>query len=639
MNHVTLYSNGTAVITKGYDLEADSPVTIQIPVSKANLDDVISSLCVFGEVSVASPPTFSPTNAHETSLTLKSDNILMDMATKLAGAEVEVEAGLLYRGRLVGLQPTRKVVNQQAVRVPMLVVMTEKGIQQVELDAVIALRFMDKLIQDEIDKALRASLRQIKPDSSFVELALRPLSGPTSAILQYATPVAAWKIRYHLRLNDNRLELDGQAIVDNDTDDDWLDTMITTVTGEPITFSTDLALICRPKRSHVELVNRETKGAVVAASGRKKMVARAEMAVLYDQSESEDAPSPPIQRLKRSSHLPAASQAQAEVRESGDLSIFHSPHPFTIQAHRSAIIPLFRTSFDSGKQILFYNERQDRQSPFRAIRFVNQSGHSLGRGVCEVFIDGDFQGKSVLEITKPAQEAIVVYARETGVQLFKKTETDESRIVVLKLSGGRRFAEHVARHTTRYTVVNNHSTEFQFELEHLRLDSTSAELEVSATFGEVTRVDIPMGERIGVKLPANGEQQITVTESIIHHETVLLSCDWLIEETPSFNSSLLDHPIVAACLELEDEIDTLKTELSEQETLSNSLKEEQKRAIELIPHAHPEQATQWRHELAESEKQQRQLSRKVIPELKKKIKALQEDLLQKLNELVYEWKA
>lgn len=639
MNHVTLYSNGTAVITKGYDLEADIPVTIQIPVSKANLDDVISSLCVFGEVSVASPPTFSPTNAQETSLTLKSDNILMDMATKLAGAEVEVEAGLLYRGRLVGLQPTRKVVNQQAVRVPMLVVMTEKGIQQVELDAVIALRFMDKLIQDEIDKALRASLRQIKPDSSFVELALRPLSGPTSAILQYATPVAAWKIRYHLRLNDNRLELDGQAIVDNDTDDDWLDTMITTVTGEPITFSTDLALICRPKRSHVELVNRETKGAVVAASGRKKMVARAEMAVLYDQSESEDAPRPPIQRLKRSSHLPAASQAQAEVRESGDLSIFHSPHPFTIQAHRSAIIPLFRTTFDSGKQILFYNERQDRQSPFRAIRFVNQSGHSLGRGVCEVFIDGDFQGKSVLEITKPAQEAIVVYARETGVQLFKKTETDESRIVVLKLSGGRRFAEHVARHTTRYTVVNNHSTEFQFELEHLRLDSTSAELEVSATFGEVTRFDIPMGERIGVKLPANGEQQITVTESIIHHETVVLSCDWLIEETPSFNSSLLDHPIVAACLELEDEIDTLKTELSEQETLSNSLKEEQKRAIELIPHAHPEQATQWRHELAESEKQQRQLSRKVIPELKKKIKALQEDLLQKLNDLVYEWKA
>ncbi len=639
MNHVTLYSNGTAVISKVYDLDSDSPVTIQIPVSKANLDDVISSLCVFGEVAVASPPTFSPTNARETSLTLKSDNILMDMATKLAGAEVEIEAGMLYRGRLVGLQPTRKIVNQQAVRVPMLVVITEKGIQQVELDAVIALRFMDKLIQDEIDKALRASLRQIKPDSSFVELALRPLAGPTSAILQYATPVAAWKIRYHLRLNDNRLELDGQAIVDNDTDDDWLDTMITTVTGEPITFSTDLALICRPKRSHVELVDRETRGAVVAASGRKKVAERVLMESYPCLADDGD-PEPRAENMRfmrRSSK--AATQAQAEVRESGDLSIFHSPHPFTIQARRSAVIPLFRTTIDSGKQILFYNERQDRQSPFRAVRFVNQSGHSLGRGVCEVFIDGDFQGKSVLEITKPGQETIVIHARETGVHVFKKTETDESRIVLLKLSGGQRFAEHVARHTTQYTVVNNHSTEFQLDLEHTRLFNNTVGLEVHATIGEVTRVDIPMGERLGVQVPAMGQQLITVTEIITHQETVALNCEWLIEETPSFNKSLLDHPIVAACLELDEQIDTLQAELSEQETLSNSLKDEQKRAIELIPHAHPEQAGQWRHELAESEKQQRQLSRKIIPELKKKIKAVRQELSQKLNELVYEWKA
>ncbi|MFM7130341.1 MAG: hypothetical protein ACKO0V_13400 [bacterium] len=641
MNHVTLYSNGTAVISREYRVEGDTPVKIQIPVSKVNLDDVISSLSVFGEVAIASPPTYAPTNAQATSLTLESKNILVDMVTKLAGAEVEVEAGQFYKGRLVGLQPSKKIVNQQLVSIPMLVVLTEKGLQQVELEAVVALRFIDAMVQGEINKALQTSLQKIKPDSSFVELSLRPLQGPTTAILQYATPVAAWKIRYHLRMTDGRLELDGQAIVDNDTDDDWVETMITTVTGEPITFSTDLAEIGRPNRSRVNLVRKETKGAVSAAQGRVrhlKTMSVNEIENNYDLRDMDSEPSIPTAYLK-SGNRRKADQTQAEVRESGSLSIFHSPHPFSIQAHRSAIIPLFRTSFDSGKPYLFYNERHDTQNPFRAIRFVNQSSHSLGRGVCEVFIDGDFQGKSILESTKQGQDAYVIYARETGVVVSKKVDTLESRLVVVKLSGGKRFCRYMAKHTTRYTITNDQATEFQLELEHLRTDNSSVELEVDAAIGDVTRVEIPGGERIGVKLLPLKRQQIKVVEQIIHHEDVQLDSNWLVRVTQASDSSLLDHPVVAACLDIQQQIDETKDLIDEKEAESKARNEEQKRVIELIPHAHPEQAAQWRHELAELEKQQRDLVRTTLPQLKQNIKRLKEDLSQKLSGLFYEWNA
>jgi hypothetical protein len=75
-------------------------------------------------------------------------------------------------------------------------------------------------------------------------------------------PVAAWKSRYHLRINKGKAELVGQAVVDNDTDDDWKDTIISVITGEPINFSTDLAEIRRPARTKINVVNDKAQSAV-----------------------------------------------------------------------------------------------------------------------------------------------------------------------------------------------------------------------------------------------------------------------------------------------------------------------------------------------------------------------------------------
>ena len=65
---------------------------------KSDMDDVISSFSVYGDVTIAEPPTYTPTNAQETTLTLNPANVLKDLATKLAGAAVEISAGTSYWG-------------------------------------------------------------------------------------------------------------------------------------------------------------------------------------------------------------------------------------------------------------------------------------------------------------------------------------------------------------------------------------------------------------------------------------------------------------------------------------------------------------------------------------------------------------
>src|SRR3954471_7521553 len=111
MNSVRLYSNGTAVISREYVFDDQEPLRISIPVRKADLDDVISSLSVFGDVTITEPPTYTPTNAEDSALTFDPASALTDLATKLAGASVEVEAGTVYKGRLVGLHRSRREAN------------------------------------------------------------------------------------------------------------------------------------------------------------------------------------------------------------------------------------------------------------------------------------------------------------------------------------------------------------------------------------------------------------------------------------------------------------------------------------------------------------------------------------------------
>ena len=636
MNSVKLYSNGTAVISREYSFQDQEPLQVSIPVRKSDLDDVISSLSVFGNVTITAPPTYTPTNAQETELTLKPVNVLKQLATKLAGAAVEIEAGTLYTGKLMGLHRYSQEVQRTVVKQCRLIVLTDKGVQQIDETSVTAIRFTDSMIQAEINKALAASLSEIKPDSSLVEMTIRANSGTTSAVVIYATPVAAWKIRYQLRLTSKETELEGQAIVDNDTDDDWVDTLITVLTGEPITFSTDLAEIRRPKRSRVNIVANRATGAVTAApeimsrmpgpACSDSALDEEEVSLDFTMSEGGYLGSPPER----------AHQTQAEVRESGDFSIFQSPAPVTVRAKRSAIIPLFRTAIGHSQQVLFYNGSDDPQRPFRAIRLKNEAEHSLGRGICEVIVDGDFQGKCVLEPTKPEEEALLVYAKETGVLIHKETSRPQARCLAIKLSEGSAYYEQLSRQQTVYQIKNSHHEAFTLEIE-CPYCWTDSKLEVTVSVGTHEIVQVTRGYRIRVTLDAKSTLSVTVFEDKVEEQKFYLSSEWLNDNLILMKHPASNDPGIQRCVALQKNVDTLLEELDQQERTAKTLDEEQKRLMKLIPNAHNDQANEWRTDLATAEKELREIKRVSIPELKRKLQEAKNNLREGLCSLQFNW--
>jgi hypothetical protein len=653
MNSVKLYSNGMAVYTREYLLDGKNPTKISIPVKKPDLDEVVASIAVFGNVRLPFPPSYTPVNASTTKLTIDPSSALKDTATKLAGSVVEVTKsnGEKVGGKLVGTHPYKEWNGSGSTTERLkLVVLTEAGIVMIHENELDTLTFTEPTTRDEYLKALAASYQSIKPDSSFVDLTIVAEEGARSAAVTYATPVAAWKPRYQLRSVMGVWELQSEAVVDNDTDDEWKDSTISVITGEPISFETDLAEIRRPARSRVNVVADQAQGAVgvedtvsrkAAKMLRSRGMALASAPMMESRKDSMADFDEEVHAMDLSTRIMLFDQQaqgqEAEVRESGDFSIFTSPTAVTIGSKKSALIPMFRAIFHEAKTVLVYNPNNNPQRPFRAIKVKNETKNPLGKGVCEIYLDGDFQGKAILEATSPGQEAFLVHAKETGVKVHAAFSAIENRRVGIRIKDGVAVCEEASRTTTTYSVTNNKNEPFEFEIEHSRrLVHSKAAVETSE--GEALVSEIPSGWRISIKLPANsgpqtGEIEVVVTENSLESQAfqfVHQGAAWLQQQIIAVKNPLARNQGIVNVIRLQEKVDELNHQIQQAEQQEQTLHADQERLLKLIPSGHADQANKWRTELGTIETDLRELSRKTLPDLRAKqreaTKAVQEAL-------------
>jgi len=661
MNSVKLYSNGSAVITKGYRLKGKEPLKVTIPVKKDDLDDVVSSLSVLGNVTLPDPPNYTPTNSNPTTLSLDGKNVLKELATKLRGAEAEITQGnnAVSKGRVYGIQTYQQETNGSVFERFRILLGTAEGIKQFEEADITSLKFTDEFVQSEIDKSLAASFAAIKPDSRNVDLTIVPNEGADAAAVSYATPCAAWKTRYQIRLLKGIATLERQAVVDNDTDDDWKEVTLSVITGEPISFSTDIADIRRPTRSRVNVVSDSATGAVGAedtivpsqvsfadrgggqrhakAMRSMAMPASASAACSFESAQADYAPEGGMESIGGSfNNLQVAAVQSADVRESGDFSVFTAPNPVTILSRKSAIIGLGNLALEDAKTVLLYKPAKNERRPYTAIKFKNTTPNSLSKGVCEVYVDGDRQGKCVLENTKQGEETFLVHAVETGVKAFRDAGNVESRRIRIKIAEGVVYCEQLTTQQTKYRIQNSKGEDFQFEIEHNRQWGGS-KLSVSVDEGQQTSVDTPLGCRVSTTLPSNGTLVVTVTEKLVQEQQYGINPYWLQQ-----NFVIVNHPLgrnkgIQAVIEAQQAADAVQNSINEAEEEVSTLTEEQERLVALIPSLHAAQANTSKNELAEAEGQIKTLKKTTLPQLRKDLKKATDAVQAAMSKLKTDW--
>lgn len=650
MNSVKLYSNGSAVISKGIDL--DGPTKVSIPVKSTDLDDVVSSLSVHGDVTLPEPPSYTPANSNTTTLSIDGKSVMRDLATKLRGSEVEITVAggpKTVVGKLYGVQTYQQETNGSVFEKYRVLVGTQQGIVPCDEGLILSLKFTEPSVQEEIDKSLQAAFQQIKPDSRFVDLTIVPNGEAKEAMISYATPVAAWKIRYQLRFLKGVASLEGQAVVDNDTDDDWKDVNLSVIVGEPISFSTDIAEIRRPQRSRVNVVSDRTIGAVSAAETvRARNVNTASLRGGTTTAGFEGARMAKLAcaapaggalesyeysvDVDEDCYIPVRPEA-AEVKESGDFSIYTSPNPVTILSKKSAIIGLFSLPLDDARSVLLYKGEGTR--PYRAVKFNNTTPNSLGKGVCEVYVEGDRQGKCVLEATKQGQESLLVHALETGVKVFKEEATPERRQVALRIKAGVIYCENLLTIQTTYKIDNAKAEEFDFDLEYAR-KYPGSKVEFKSDV-QLTSTDTSNGQRVSAKLPSAGQLTIEATETLVQSQQYHVNTDWLKNSIIDTKHPLARNKNINKVVELQAKVDEINEAIEVAEEELQSFEADQERLLKLIPSVSVEQAGQYKTDLNESEQAIRTLKRTTLPELRKSLSAAEKEAQSALDSLRANW--
>jgi hypothetical protein len=656
-NRATLYSNGIADFQRTFSITGGPPNKISIPVRQQHLADVLASLTVSGNVRIVSPPSFQPSNHDDGNLVISTVNSFTDLAHQLAGAGVEIlTAKETIRGKLVGVQDQESGTSGEPITDQSLVLLNEKGLSRIAIRQIENLYFTDEAIRTEIKRALDRRLRDIKPNSTLLELELSTTRKESKATIQYTIPAAAWKISYRMILAKGKnIAFHGYAIVDNNTDEDWVDFVVSVVMGQPITFSTDLAESKTPHRYHVNVVQDSAIGSIEVESAIMRPVPVAD---------SEEDNSAGLKKKAASSvgtnrnrghefrRLESAEVEATEVSEIGDFCVFESAHPVSIEAHRSAIIPVFQTTLKDSKSVLHFNVGNHAQRPFRAIRFHNTTEHSLSRGVCTVFDQKTYVGNCILPVTAPGGVSLLPHALETEVRVLHHAEKIEARRIGVRIVDGVVSDSFHKLQRTEYTINSQREEAFTFVVDHpLRLSYGNIKCQLVRESVAPVRLDLEVlsdGRRAEFELLPRDVVKVVFVETCVAKSQVCLvgesSADgnlkvsWLYDNLIESNTSLAQEPEILRCIELQRELEEIQNQISHaNDELKRLICRQQRLRENIRVGVNAQQTARWHDDLARAEDMLVQLEEVHCPKLVAGRDECRRALYQALKNLMIDW--
>jgi hypothetical protein len=166
---------------------------------------------------------------------------IAELLNQLRGASVTLATqGQNVTGTIMGVE-SRTVQQErgEAVEVPYLNLLSGVLVRSLNLQLVTGFSLDDAQLQSELTMALAALSRARDLDRKPVTINYAG-GGERRLRVGYVVESPIWKTSYRLFTNANRAYLQGWAIVENQTENDWSGVALSLVSGRPISFVMDL---------------------------------------------------------------------------------------------------------------------------------------------------------------------------------------------------------------------------------------------------------------------------------------------------------------------------------------------------------------------------------------------------------------
>lgn len=534
---ITLYRSGVGYFERQGLVDGDATVRLRFDAEQVN--DILKSMIVLdrsgGRVGGVSYASNEPLERRLGSfaIDLSSSPRLKEILDQIRGARVRlgVPDGDVT-GTILGTEERRQAVQGgQSVPADYVNVLTGTGLRSLPIEQVRTFEILDEDLKAELERALAAlaSNRADRIRSVNVDFQGR---GARDVFIGYVHESPVWKTSYRLILPDasegGLPTLQGWAIVENTTDDDWRDVRLSLVSGSPVGFRMDLyeplfverpmlpvpaAAMLRPK-SHAAGVS---QFADESAGVRRRMLASARsggaeepsglrLYHLRDNLTAED----------MAAYAPGARATGGEV---GEVFRFTLDEPITIERQQSAMVPIL-TSAIEGRRVSIYSGQERPSHPMRGVELTNSAGLDLMPGPISVFDGPAYAGDAIIDHTPRGSDRLLSYAGDLAVRASVE-DRGQSRVDRIRIVDGVLIRSTVTRSTTTYTFNNTDDARPRTIIIEHPVHSGWSQVEGAEPIERVgsnlnryeLRVDAGASERFRVTFERSESQQFAIADT------------------------------------------------------------------------------------------------------------------------------
>ncbi len=512
IKRITLYRSGVGSFERRGLVDGDA--TVQLRFGADQINDILKSMVVLdlsgqgrvGGISYASKEPLARRLA-SFGVNIADEPALGTILGRLRGSKVAIDSDEgAITGTILGgeTRPEASGNAQQPINVPYLNILTDGGIRSVNLTKARAVRLLDAGLREELDKALTALAEYRQDTTKTVDVSLAGGSG-REVVIAYVQESPVWKTSYRLVLPDARpsdakpneagkekpadtFTVQGWAIVENTTDEDWNDVTLSLVAGRPVSFRMDLyepLYVYRPEipvPTVPGVMPRAYEGGIADADGNA-----AELALSGNERGSEDysggfrmkagrpgaggargttgnqgvygdipepaaamAPGAPPVSGSAMSEYGATSQARAV--EAGEVFQFELQHPVTVARQRSAMLPILAAPIE-GRRVSIFTPGDNTKHPMRGVELTNTTGSQLMPGPISVFDGGAYAGDAQINHVPLADKRLLAYTVDLDVVVTpeQKYEEDVRKVRIVR---GLIESTTLRRNSTTYTIEN-----------------------------------------------------------------------------------------------------------------------------------------------------------------------------------------
>jgi hypothetical protein len=451
VKEVILYKHGVGYFTRAGELKPGE--TARLEFKADDMNDVLKSLTVTdrdgGKVSSVRYDASEPLGKRLENFPFSTgtESTLAAFLDQMKGARIELKLGTeTVAGAILGARVV-KGSDKDAERQTVTLFGDTSDIRTFDLAAASSIRFADPKLQGQLKDYLAVLSQANSKDRRSIYIDSVG-SAARDLIARYTIPPPVWKSSYRLVFGkEGPPMLEGWAIVDNTSGEDWTGVRLSVVSGKPISFITQLYPPRYVTRPEVELAENRAVAPTVFQGAVGAMEPAEKDARLRT-------PNAGRTMMEQNRRVPANSSIAptAEGADAGELFEYSFAGPVTVKKGESAMLPFLQQKIDTRK-LLIYLESFG-LNPMNAAEITNSTGKTLDGGPITVYDANTYAGEALVETVKAGDKRLISYGVDLGTRITTKFDSSRDVIREIHFRRGVLTTRSAIEETRTFTIHN-----------------------------------------------------------------------------------------------------------------------------------------------------------------------------------------